>query len=424
MDSARPPPDDGAVPDEPPVQESTPETSHDLEDRDPAPGAGRLTRSRDDRVLWGVAGGLGEYFGIDPVVFRIGFVALTLLGGAGLLLYVLAWLVIPEEGGRRSIGQHLLRRGASATAVGMALLVLAAVVLLHDAFHWSPRFGGSFLAVTFLVLGLALLWRRPEGRADAAAEHDAPETPPVAEATPEPTPALLPKSPEAVAPPPPPSPPEAPAPPAPPPRPRRPRSRLGRGTVGVLLVMGGVLGLLEAAGAVDVFGRGVFTSLALVVVGAGLVVGGWWGRARWLIAVGLALTAVLAFLSAFDIPLRGGFGERLVQPTDLAELDDEYHLFAGEIHLDLGDLDFAAGTTTDVQVTVVFGELHVVAPDDARTIVDADIDLGGEIRLPERNEQGFDVEARDVLPGRPGGGTVRLHLKVGAGEIEVRRGTS
>jgi phage shock protein C len=57
----------------------------------------RLYRSRDDRVLAGVCGGLGEYFTIDPVIIRIVWIVLTFAGGAGLLLYLLAWLLIPRQ---------------------------------------------------------------------------------------------------------------------------------------------------------------------------------------------------------------------------------------------------------------------------------------------------------------------------------------
>ena len=57
----------------------------------------RLTRSSSDRVLGGVAGGLGRYFDIDPIIFRIGFVVLTIAGGAGLLAYVAAWLFVPAD---------------------------------------------------------------------------------------------------------------------------------------------------------------------------------------------------------------------------------------------------------------------------------------------------------------------------------------
>ena len=57
----------------------------------------RLTRSSSDRVLGGVAGGLGRYFDIDPIIFRIGFVVLTIAGGAGVLAYLAAWLLVPDD---------------------------------------------------------------------------------------------------------------------------------------------------------------------------------------------------------------------------------------------------------------------------------------------------------------------------------------
>ncbi len=57
-----------------------------------------LRRSRSDRMLYGVCGGLGEYFGVDPVWFRLLFVLFGLPGGApGILLYIICLIVIPEE---------------------------------------------------------------------------------------------------------------------------------------------------------------------------------------------------------------------------------------------------------------------------------------------------------------------------------------
>ncbi len=58
----------------------------------------RLYRSKTNRVIAGVCGGLGEYFSLDPVLFRILFVALTIAGGSGILLYVVLIFVIPEAG--------------------------------------------------------------------------------------------------------------------------------------------------------------------------------------------------------------------------------------------------------------------------------------------------------------------------------------
>lgn len=57
----------------------------------------RLYRSRKERMIWGVAGGLAEYLDIDPVLVRIGFVLLTFANGVGLLLYVLMAIVVPSE---------------------------------------------------------------------------------------------------------------------------------------------------------------------------------------------------------------------------------------------------------------------------------------------------------------------------------------
>ncbi|OGF14209.1 MAG: PspC domain-containing protein [Candidatus Eisenbacteria bacterium RBG_16_71_46] len=57
----------------------------------------RLYRSRTDRKIAGVCGGLGAYLGIDPVILRILWVALVLGAGFGLLAYVIFWLIVPEE---------------------------------------------------------------------------------------------------------------------------------------------------------------------------------------------------------------------------------------------------------------------------------------------------------------------------------------
>ncbi|MGF7236222.1 MAG: PspC domain-containing protein, partial [Frankia sp.] len=84
----------------------------------PAPDAGPrriLRRSRTDRVGAGVAGGLGEYFGVDPVLFRVLFATAAFFGGVGVMAYLLAWAVIPEQATRhaaidRWIGELRRRR--------------------------------------------------------------------------------------------------------------------------------------------------------------------------------------------------------------------------------------------------------------------------------------------------------------------------
>ncbi len=59
-------------------------------------GPKRFYRSRKNRQLAGVCGGIGEYFDVDPVLVRLLWIFFTLAGGGGLLAYLIAWLVVPE----------------------------------------------------------------------------------------------------------------------------------------------------------------------------------------------------------------------------------------------------------------------------------------------------------------------------------------
>ncbi|WP_067965096.1 PspC domain-containing protein [Nocardiopsis trehalosi] len=71
-------------------------------------GKKTLRRSDRHRMLTGVCGGIGEYVGIDANLVRLAFAVFTLLGGSGVLLYVIAWLVMPEASGT-SVLEHLIR---------------------------------------------------------------------------------------------------------------------------------------------------------------------------------------------------------------------------------------------------------------------------------------------------------------------------
>ncbi|MDE2085967.1 MAG: PspC domain-containing protein [Xanthomonadaceae bacterium] len=57
----------------------------------------RLCRSRQNRTLAGVCGGIAEYLGWDPTLVRVAWIILTLLGGSGILIYLIMWLVMPES---------------------------------------------------------------------------------------------------------------------------------------------------------------------------------------------------------------------------------------------------------------------------------------------------------------------------------------
>ena len=70
----------------------------------------RLHRRRGGRMLAGVAAGLADYLDVDPTLVRIGFVALTLLGGVAVPLYLAGWLLIPDEDADLSVAEELLER--------------------------------------------------------------------------------------------------------------------------------------------------------------------------------------------------------------------------------------------------------------------------------------------------------------------------
>ncbi len=115
-----------------------------------------LQRSRSDRMVAGVAGGLARYFDSHPAVFRVGFVVLTLLGGAGILIYAVAALVMPDEGKRDSVATAALRnrRDRPWPLIGLGLLAVAIVILLSRATLW---FDGDAWWL-FLIAGGLLLW--------------------------------------------------------------------------------------------------------------------------------------------------------------------------------------------------------------------------------------------------------------------------
>jgi phage shock protein PspC (stress-responsive transcriptional regulator) len=124
-----------------------------------APQARRLERSRSDRKIAGVSGGLAQYFDLDPIVFRIGFIILTVLGGSGLLVYVAGWLILPEEGKDESIAAEVLRnrREKPWALIGLGLLALAGLILLGSNDFWPS---GDGLWIALAIVGAIILWRQ------------------------------------------------------------------------------------------------------------------------------------------------------------------------------------------------------------------------------------------------------------------------
>jgi phage shock protein PspC (stress-responsive transcriptional regulator) len=77
-------------------------------DRPDRPARPELRRSADDRMLAGVAGGLARYLDVDATLVRIGFVLLTVMGGAGIPIYLACWLLVPEDGDSQSVAASYL----------------------------------------------------------------------------------------------------------------------------------------------------------------------------------------------------------------------------------------------------------------------------------------------------------------------------
>ncbi len=138
----------------------------------------RLERSRSDRMLAGVCGGLARTFGIHPAFYRVGFVVLTLIGGAGILIYLAAALVIPDEGKEDSIAAEVLResRARPWPLIGLGLIATASVILLSRVTLW-PEGDAAWILILLaggLILFLARRQTAPPPSTAPAVTDDAP----------------------------------------------------------------------------------------------------------------------------------------------------------------------------------------------------------------------------------------------------------
>jgi len=127
-----------------------------------------LRRDADTGLVAGVCSGLGRRLGIDPIILRVGFGAATLVGGTGLVLYALAWALVPEEGGRRTTVARLAGRRETWLVVGgSGMLLLSAMLLLRE---WGLWFSDAIAWPVLLAgAGAALIWRQSAAAAPAAA---------------------------------------------------------------------------------------------------------------------------------------------------------------------------------------------------------------------------------------------------------------
>jgi phage shock protein C len=121
----------------------------------PAGGPRVVRRSRGERVIAGVCGGIGRYLGVDPVLLRIAFIVLALANGLGVIAYVVAWVAIPEE----RPGQPLAaapepRRETGRLVLGGSLVVLGLVLLVD---RLAPNLDELFWPVAVVAVGVAVM---------------------------------------------------------------------------------------------------------------------------------------------------------------------------------------------------------------------------------------------------------------------------
>ncbi|MEX2487739.1 MAG: PspC domain-containing protein, partial [Nitriliruptoraceae bacterium] len=122
----------------------------------------RLRRSRDERILGGVAGGLGRHFGVDPVLIRITFLALVFAGGFGVIVYGLLWLLLPVES---ADAPPAARPVTTQQSIALGLIALGVLFLLRGLGLWFSD--GIVIPVVLAATGSAIVWSRSDedGRA-------------------------------------------------------------------------------------------------------------------------------------------------------------------------------------------------------------------------------------------------------------------
>ena len=316
----------------------------------------RLTRSSTDSMIGGVGGGLGRYFDIDPILFRIGFVVLALAGGTGLLAYAALWFLVPDEHGegvRRPDGRNV------AIAVGglLALIILVGLLPGPGLFIWP-----GFLGLAALALLIALVIGGERG---------------------------------------------GPA-----------RSRLGQVLlIAAAIVLALVAGVSAAIG--TAFGGGAVVAAIVIACGFGLIAGAFSPGRRWLLVPALVLAFPAAIVEAADLRVEGGVGEREYRPASVSELRDEYELGAGELVVDLGDVEFPGGRTV-VNVDMGVGYAQVIVPADVCVSWDTEVGAG-VAGVFDRENDGIDVDWDQTPRNEAGAPVLHVSARQDLGAFEIRR---
>jgi phage shock protein PspC (stress-responsive transcriptional regulator) len=351
-----PPPRD---PDQPLPEDDEPDVPPTAEQPRPDPGPRRLTRSSEDRVVGGVAGGLGRYFDVDPVVFRIGFAAGAFVGGAGLLVYLLALAFVPGEGGERAP----IDRSRALTIAGLIVLGIAVLASFDGDLFWGPLVPLAVIGGIGYAIYRATRRTRFDGRVT----------------------------------------------------PGRVVAWLAIGTGAVMAL--GALAFGSAWAAAE--GSGAVVAGLVIAIGALLVVSALRsGGSRWLVVPALAIAVPLGVVSAAGVSFDGGFGDKTYRPATVSDIPaDGYELGAGALRVDLRDVDFPRGQETVLDLRLGIGGAEVLVPADV--CVNAESRFGGgyaEVRGHEAGGLDVDYELRGTAADAP---MLRLRTDIGLGALHV-----
>lgn len=322
---------------------------------DDPPPRPRLTRSTQDSLIGGVAGGLGRHLNIDPVAIRIAFVILSFAGGLGLLAYLLGLAFIPSDDPSAPPARWGLAR-----IVGLGLLAVAALALgVLPHWLWGPEL--TVLVAAGVVVYLLVRVVRDDGAGHIS--HVA--------------------------------------------------ARVGIGVVLVALAAGG----FAAAAAGSALGGGIAIAGLIIACGVGLVGGAFRGGARWLIAPALVLALPLAAVAATDLDVRGTWGDRTFRPVDVAELSGGYEMGAGTMRVDLRELELPTGRT-DLRLQLGMGEIQVLVPADLCVTTDATLGVGA-IDTGDGEQGGVDIDVVERRPVAAGVSQLHLDTDIGIGALHV-----